>query len=159
MTLAPGVWDGYGETTTVRGPGGTDGWTLACYLTAPLPTHSRVHFVVLAHEEADEYWWTFQHPPTKMVIHQTTGEGVANVTLAGTGPLQTDVVVRRSSASVATLSLTQTAAAPSLTFETLEAEQLSAGAGADMVFALREICEELKPYIDAAAAATGPTGI
>jgi hypothetical protein len=147
----------FGQVVSAAGIGGGPGYTLVSYLTAPLPDASRLDFVVLCHEDADDWRWTFKSPASMFIFKQTSGEPLANVEHGGVGQLETIVEVWNAGAVRARLSLIQDVVAPGPLFATV-----SAGLGAvggDMLFALREICEDFKAYIEAAAASTGPTGI
>ncbi|CAN7761600.1 hypothetical protein LJR130_007090 [Variovorax sp. LjRoot130] len=156
---APISWNMLGETVTVPGLGGTAGFTLVSFLTAPLPVDSRLDYVLLCHEDADEFIWRFADPATKLVSKTDSGDTASWVTLPAAGTLETTVFVRKTGTTLATVSLTQQVVEPSADFRALATQLAIAGAGADYLFTLREICLELKPYIDAAATATGPNGI
>jgi hypothetical protein len=160
LTLtAPAVWPLMGQSLTVAG--GTPGFTLVSYLTDPVPNNSRLDYVLVCHEEADDFQWSFSDPVTNTLYGATRTQNVAWITLPAAGTLKTRVDVTKADKSIVTLELTQTIVEPSLKFQTLIADIASGGRtpSDDLQFSLREVCEELKPYIDDAAAATGPKGI
>jgi hypothetical protein len=146
----------FGEFTEVRVPPALR-HALVCYLTAPLPTESRIDFVVISAEDADEYLWSFSHGAKGWNVEHVTDGGLAHVTVQAPGQLKTKVVIRKEGATKATLTLTQNVTGPDATFRPLP--ETATAAARHEVFALHEICEELKPYVDEAAASTGANGI
>lgn len=150
---APGS---FGEVVDARGPTSLR-HSLVCYLTSPLPTESRIDYVVISYEDADEYLWSFGLGVKDWKVEHEEDGGLAHVTVPAAGQLKTKVVVRKAGATTATLALTQDVQGPAATFRPLP--ETAVVAERHEVFALREVCEELKPYIDAAATATGATGV
>ncbi|CAN7747385.1 hypothetical protein LJR175_006628 [Variovorax sp. LjRoot175] len=109
---APISWNMLGETVTVPGLGGTAGFTLVSFLTAPLPVDSRLDYVLLCHEDADEFIWRFADPATKLVSKTDSGDTASWVTLPAAGTLETTVFVRKTGTTLATVSLTQQVVEP-----------------------------------------------
>jgi hypothetical protein len=154
LPLAPA--GSFGEYTEAR-TGTTLRHALVCFLTAPLPTESRIDYVVISAEDADEYVWSFTHGTKGWRVDFTADGGLAHLTVPAPGQLEAKVVIRKDASTLATLSLTQNVAAPGAGFTPLPEGAVVGQRQA--IFALREICEELKGYIDDAAAATGANGI
>lgn len=147
----------FGQSVTVPSVGGGPGYSLVSYLTAPLPNASRLDYVVLCHEDADDWRWNFRSPGGKWSFKSTSGEPVANFVFGGVGTLEVEVEVLKDGKRRALLTLSQAVVAPGTAFATVSASV--GAAGGDMEFALREICEDFRTYINDAAAATGPNGI
>jgi hypothetical protein len=154
LPLAPA--GSFGEYTEAR-TGTTLRHALVCFLTAPLPTESRIDYVVISPEDADDYAWSFTHGTKGWKLEHTAEGGLAHVTVPSSGQLEAKVVIRKGGSMPTTLSLTQTVAGPGTGFTPLPEGAVVGQRQA--VFALREICEELKGYLDDAAAATGANGI
>jgi len=142
----------------VAGTGGTPGFTLVSYLTAPLLLNSRQDYVLFCHEEADQFVWLFENPDTHLYAKKDSGDTVSWHTPAG-ATLRTTVVILRNGVDIATLSLSQSVIDAPAAWKTFETGLEANGASANHLFNLREVCVELKPYIDAAAAATEPNGV
>jgi len=159
MPIAPPpiLTGAFGQATSAPGIGGGSGFTLVSYLTNPLPNASRLEYVVFNHEDADDWIWTFKFPSSGLILKSSSGEPIANVEYGGTGQFETWVEVLNAGSRRALLTMTQDVQAPGPLFATVAASLGSVGG--DMLFALREICEDFKTYIEAAAAATGPNGI
>jgi hypothetical protein len=155
------LWPLLGQSVTAAGAGGTAGCTLISYLTDPVPNNSRLDYVLICHEDADDFKWSFRDPDTNMLYSATRTQNVASITVPAAGNLQIQVTASNAGKEIATLTLTQVVSEPSTKFQTLITDIGSGGRTPDaaLIFSLREICEELKPYIDAAAATTGPQGI
>jgi hypothetical protein len=154
----PRPWDSWGQSLTVAGAGGTPGFTLISYLTDPLPVDSRLDYLVICHEEADSFEWTFTNADTNLKSECSIDANIAWTQVDVSGPLQTRVVVKNGGNTVATLELTQNASNPSPEFEQVKAD-LSRPEDAQLVFALGEVVQDFRSYIIDAAAATGPNGI
>ena len=152
-------WNVYGQAQTFGRESGTAGFTLVSALTEPLPIKSRLDYVLLCHEDADEFIWSFADTGTGMITKVSRGDTVASFSAPVPGPLMTEIVVQRGGRKIASLSFVQECLAPSTKFESLLFDLKAAGQSTDLFFAIREVCEELKPYIDEAAASTGPNGI
>jgi hypothetical protein len=155
----PVPWDVFGQAVTFGQEAGTPGFTLISALTEPLPVDSRLDYVLLGHEEADEFIWSFSDPGNGTIAKTVRGDAVASFTARVPGPLLTEIAVQRAGRTIASKSFVQECVAPSMKFESLLFDLRAAKQNSDMFFALREICEELQPYIVAAAESTGANGI
>jgi hypothetical protein len=151
------LMNAFGQTVSVPGIGGGPGYTLVSYLASPVPNASRLDYVVLCHEEADDWQWTFRFPGSKFILKSVNGDPMAWVDYGGAGQIETQVEVLKGGSRRALLAMTQDVRAPGAQFTTIMAS-VGACAGSQM-FALREICEVFRDYIIAAAGATGPNGI
>jgi hypothetical protein len=148
---------GFGQAVTTPGLGGGPGYTLVSYLTSPVPNASRLDYVVFCHEDADDWRWTFRAPGSSWTLKHVTGQPIAFADYGGAGQLEIQVEVLKTGTPRALLTLTQDVRTPGTPFLTVIAS-MGAVPG-DMMFALREICEDFHDYITAAAASTGPNGI
>jgi hypothetical protein len=156
-TPPAGSFSNFGQTVTVASADGGSGFTLVSYLTAPLPSASRLDYVLLNHEDADDWLWTFSFPGSSFILKSVSGQPVADVVYGGTGQLETRVEVVKGNTSRATLTMTQQVVEPGAQLAFLATTPYAMGK--DIGFSMREVCGDFKDYIDAAAAATGANGI
>ena len=147
----------YGQAVYAAGIGGGPGYTLVSYLTSPVPNASRLDYVVFCHEDADDWKWTFRFPGSKFILKSVSGQPFAHTEFGAAGQMETEVEILKTGTRRALLTMTQDVRTPGTPFMTV---MTSVGAVAGgQLFALREICEDFRDYIIAAAAATGANGI